>query len=382
MKIQKILIVGDFAGHFRSQLFIQKLLQKDIGAEKSFVLSFVNPNSYVTVKCKQKHVKFLLNKISRLIFLLELVIKVPFNNKIYFMAMNHRFFPHVLIANFLWRKPIVADMYISVYDDAKNRGIFGGSFVKRLLTLRFEWYYKLLDRLLIEKPSTTIYIGKLELLSISKLVKANIKRCNYKIIPPASLPKKKANPSFTNQFRICWWGTYTPLHGVENIIKTAACLKMKGVDFSLNLFGTPNHDATQYFNMIEELGLCDFVFFHTDKTFGNGLLEEYLEDKCDLSLGNFSSSERALRAVPTKIFDSFSMNIPILTMDTDVLRDSVDVENELFTSTIDPDDISDIIIEIINNPDERKRRADNGYTHYLKTFSVEAVQEQFISLFN
>ena len=322
---QKILVVGDFTTHIRSQQFIQKILHKDMGEKASFVIAISNPNTFKLFNSKLKAIQFFMNKVFSLLFFIELLIKIPFSHKIFFLGMNHREFPILLLANVLWRRPIIADMYISIYDASKSRGRFNGSALKRLASLNFEWYYKFLDRILIEKPTQTIYNGELELKLIANLVNANINKCNYVIIPTSALPKRKALPSISNKFRICWWGTFMPFHGVDTIIRVASSLKQKRVNFTLNLFGIPKNDITLFENLANELELKNEVFFHTDKTFGNGLLENYLFKNCDLVLGNFSSSTRAFRIFPTKIIDSFSMNLPILTMDTEVIHDCADV---------------------------------------------------------
>lgn len=381
MSIQKILIVGNITGHFRSQLFIQKLLHKDVGSNKGFIITLANPKSFQIQNCNNRLVKYFLNIINFIFFLFEIFIKIPFSHKIYFMALNHRYFPVLLLFNLIWRRPIIADMYVSIYDGTKDRNNFKGDIFKRIASFRFEWYYKLLDKLLIEKPFKTIYIGDLELKLVSELVDANINKSNYVIIPPASLTKKKAAPSSSTKLRICWWGTYIPLHGVENIIEAAHLLKKANINFSLDLFGTKKYDGSEYKILTRNLNLEQEISFHTDKTFGNGLLEKYLVSNCDLVLGNFSSSERAQRSVPTKIFDAFSMCLPVLTMNTKVLQDSVDVDNDLFTCGINPEEICEGIIKIMNNKQEKERRANNGFVHYEKTFSVKAVQEKFIKLF-
>ena len=380
MQKQKILIVGNFNGHLRSQQFVQKLLYQDIGTNSGFLISMANPSIYTLKNSKSKWLKLIFDSFFSWLFIIELFFKIPFCDKIYFLAMNHWHFPKLLIANFLWRKPVIADMYISVYDSNLNKNRFSGSFLKRLPKFRFEWYYKFLDRLLIERSDRTIYVSEVEFKLIVKLVNANLSRSNYIIIPPVTLPKEKTSPIRTKTYRICWWGTFTPFHGVDNIIKAAVLLKAAGFDFTINLFGTPNHDSTPYRKLANEHGL-ENVFFHTDKTFGNGLLEEHLIHECDLALGIFSNSKRALRAVPTKIFDAFSMSIPVLTMDTAALRGNLNADTDLFTCSSDPSSIGSAIMQISQDPVESRKRARAGYDHYKHTFSVSAVQSKFIKLF-
>lgn len=376
---QKILVVGDFSTHIRSQQFFEELIKKDIGGKVNFTVTVCNPKYYMIGS--EKFIKPLFNFIGSILFFFELVIKIPFSDKILFLAMNHKYFPPLVLANIFFNKPIIVDMYISLYDASKSRNIFKVSILKKILTLRFEWYFKFIDRLIIEKSSLVIYNGKLEYSLIAKLVNADISKSNYKIIPTSALPKIKSISSKSNKFRICWWGTFTAFHGVSTIIKTAQILKHKNVKFTLNLFGTPNNEITYYKKLIHKLGVDNEVNIHLDKTFSNGLLEKYLTSNCDLTLGNFSTSERAFRIFPTKIIDSFSMNLPVLTMNTPVISDCADINNEVFTCTNNLDDITNNIIEIIQNSKERKRRADNGFKLYQSSFSKNVVQEQFINLF-
>ena len=71
----------------------------------------------------------------------------------------------------------------------------------------------------------------------------------------------------------------------------------------------------------------------------------------------------------------------MLTMDTEVIRDCADVNNMLFTCSNSITDICAEIIKIINDPNEKERRANNGFSHYERTFSENVVKENFISLF-
>lgn len=379
---QKILVVGDFTTHIRSQEFVQKILVKDLTQKCNFTISLSNPNSYKLKNAKFPLVVYFINKLFSLLFFTELLVKIPFSDKILFLGMNHVHFPTLLLANTIWKRPIIADMYISIFDALNSRDQFKGSILKRLATCRFAWYYKLLDRLIIERPAKTIYNGDLEFKLIANIVSANINKSNYVIIPTHALSKLKIEPSPSEVFRICWWGTFMPFHGVDTIIKVANLLNERGIRFSLNLFGTPNNDTTLYETLVSDLQLNDAVFFHTDKTFSNGLLEQYLHANCDLTLGNFSENERAFRIFPTKIIDSFSMNIPVLTMATEVIGDGADINNELFTCSNDPREICAEIIKIIKNPLEKERRANNGYALYETTYSESVIQDQFISIFN
>jgi glycosyltransferase involved in cell wall biosynthesis len=378
----KILVVGDLVGHHRSQTFIKALLHKDLGSEGACVLSFAIPGLYMaeseTDSLLHKVLRKLRNAVVSVLFISELLVKVPFCDKVYFLAMNHRLFPTLHAICWIWRKPIITDLYVSIYDGAEDRGRTRAGFFHKLVRGNFAWYLKMLDRMIIERSSKVIYVGKTELGLVAATVGADLSKCDCVIIPSASPRKRMAAPSESPTFRVCWWGTFTPFHGVDNILRAAALLNEKRLDFRLDLFGTPKHDSSEYERLTDELGLAERVSFHKDKTFGNKKLDEFLCDKCDLALGNFSTTHRAKRAVPTKIIDAFAMQLPVISMDTEVLRETTDPDNDLFVCEGSPESLADSIEQLIGNRDELARRAKNGYSAYDAKFSPEAVQAKFI----
>jgi glycosyltransferase involved in cell wall biosynthesis len=378
----KVLVVGDMKGHHRSQTFVQALMHRDMGSGAAYSLSFATPRlymgSYGGNTLLYKVLRELRNAVVSPLFVCELLVKIPFCDKIYLLAMNHRVFVALYAISRVWRKPIICDLYVSAYDGAEDRGWTRAGFLHKLVRGHFAWYLKMLDRMMIERSSKLIYVGETELGLVAKTVGADLSKCDCVIIPSGSPRKQIAHPVKSTTFRICWWGTFTPFHGVDNIIKAAALLSEKRLDFRLDLFGTPKHDSSEYERLTEELGLTQRVFFHKDKTFGNKKLGQYLCDKCDLALGNFSTTHRARRAVPTKIVDAFAMRLPVISMDTEVLREYADAENDLFVCDESPESLADSIEHLIGNRGELARRAKNGYAAYEARFSPEAVQREFI----
>lgn len=382
----KILLVGDIKGHHRTQLFIEALLKRDMGSDTNFVLSFASPRCYsLNFRANGIFLRImrrLLNAAVAPLFFLELAVKIPFSHTIYLLAMNHRVYPVVFFINLLWRRRILADPFISVYDAANDRGLTQGNLLELARRKTFPTYLKWLDRLAFTRADHLIYVGTTELKLLADEVGADISRINFTAIPPASAYKMRADPSASEILRICWWGTFTPFHGVETIIDAAEILRQQtDIPFRLDMFGTPKNDVSRYLDMTKDRGLDEVVYIHTDKTFGNGLLEDYLVTHCDIALGNFSTTERSLRAVPTKIIDAFSMELPVITMDSPPLHDYADVENDLFTCRADGRSLAKAIEELVANSDERRRRAQNGYRRYLESFSPQAVKESFIAVF-
>ena len=214
---------------------------------------------------------------------------------------------------------------------------------------------------------------------IAKLVGAKLDSKRTAILPLAVEPKKNAHPDEEgNVFRICWWGTWIPLHGLDNVINAIKLLSEKNV--KLELFGVPGANGDPYIKMITEMKLSKYITVHTDKSFGNGLLEEYLSKKCDLALGIFGNSQKSKNVIVNKIVDAFAMALPVLTMEAPVLREFIDTENELFVCQNDPSSMADVVRNIINNPEERIRRSKLGHKRYLETFTSDHYAQNVLSI--
>ena len=372
---KRILLVGNIHGAYRSQLLIKILT--DYRSDSGCVISLVSDEFYMPYSTSKKFSAKVLRRIkaycAKIISIFELIFKIPFCDVVYVLAMNHHWFFKVYLVNMLWHKPVITDLYISIYDTGLDRGWYEiiSKIKRRYLRLKAK-YHRSLDKLIIEKSTRVLHLAQFELEYIAKLVGARLNKSKVTIVPLSVYPKKLASPKKSNIFRICWWGTWIPLHGLDIILYAMKILSSKNIkNIKLDLFGVPGQAGEAYKKIINELNLINCVTIHTDKFFSNGKLEEYLTTKCDLALGIFGRSKKAQNAIANKVIDAFSMRLPVLTMDKPVLKEFIDTENELFVCRNSPMDIAKNIIRIMNDKAERKRRAKLGYQRYSKTFTPE-----------
>ena len=369
---KRILLVGNINGAYRSQLLIKILT--DYRPDSEYAISLVSDEFYMPYSTSKKFSAKVLRRIKEycatIISIFELIFKIPFCNVVYVLAMNHRWFFKVYLVNMLWHKPIITDLYISIYDTGLDRGWYEiiSKIKRRYLRLKAK-YHRFLDKLIIEKSTRVLHLAQFELEYIAKLVGARLNKSMVTIVPLSVYPKNLASPKKSNIFRICWWGTWIPVHGLDIILYAMKILSSKNI--KLDLFGVPGQEGEAYKKIINEHNLINCVTIHTDKFFSNGKLEEYLTTKCDLALGIFGRSKKAQNAISNKVIDAFSMRLPVLTMDKPVLKEFIDTENELFVCRNSPMDIAKNIIRIMNDKAERKRRAKLGYQRYSKTFTSE-----------
>jgi len=107
--------------------------------------------------------------------------------------------------------------------------------------------------------------------------------------------------------RICWWGTFSEMHGLDNILEAMKLLKEK-VPFICNLFGVDNPFFNIYAEKFSQKNLIH-VFLRKDLKFFDDSLPIYLVENCDLAR-RFGNTDRARNAFPIKLVEALSMGIP------------------------------------------------------------------------
>jgi len=377
----KVLLVGKIRGQNRSQLLIESLLQKDYSKKEEITINLLDV-SFFSYKggftCWVGLIfNRLLNILLSLIFCINLTINIFFCDKVVLLAMNNKIFPIIRIITFLLRKELIVDMYNSIFDASLDRKIFQKSLFSKIINLNFASYLKWIDKSIIQYSDRLIQINEYELKFISQLVGAKLNKRKYYIIPIGFEQKAISNSTRSGVFRICWWGTITPFHGIEAILEAIAILKSKNVRFKLAILTTYSAKIEQIICLIQNLKITDFVEIYKDKSFGNGRLEEYLINECDLALGNFGDSGRVNRAIPTKIIEAFSIKLPVLTKKTDILEKTFDTKKDLFCCEGNPEKICDSIYYIIMNDIEREEKAISGYLVYKDRYSKKQIIDEF-----
>ena len=358
----KVLLYGNVPSiNSRSQILIKSLL------ESEYHILLVCPESY-NVKAKTM---FSLNKkILESFYLIELFIKSAFTDVVYLLPMNIRFVKSAILASKLFNKKLIVEMYISLYDSfVRDRKVVkdGSKKAKALIKK---------DILALTKSNYIIHTTGHEINYWEKMIGINIDKGKVFIAPICNDSTLVINRSFMQDgvLRICWWGTFIPLHGLDNIIQALKILKNTNLQFTCNLFGVDNTLFTTYKEKIKQNRLDSQVVLRKDLKFSNDSLPEYLVDNCDLALGIFGNTDKASNVVPNKLIEALSMGIPTLTMNSPALREFFDPETDLWTCEPSPESIAESILTIAGgtahpvNWEQTRQKV-------LSTFSVAHYQE-------
>jgi len=149
--------------------------------------------------------------------------------------------------------------------------------------------------------------------------------------------------------RICWWKTFIPLHGLDNILDTMKILKKRNMKFTCNLFSVDNKFFNIYAQKIKISKLSYHVFLRNYLKFINGYLSQYLVESYDLSLGIFGNTNKTYNVIPNKLTESFLLGILALTMNSPALREFFESGIDFWTCEPSSKSVSEAIIALISN---------------------------------
>lgn len=177
-------------------------------------------------------------------------------------------------------------------------------------------------------------------------------------------------------FRVLFYGTFIPLHGLEHIVTAAHLLERSGehVEFRIVGSGQTYGDIRR---LAEDLGTTSIEFLGR-RPFAD--LPELIATS-DVCLGVFGTSGKAGRVIPNKIFDALAMAKPVITADTPAVREVLVHQRDAWLCPAgDPQGLADAILELKSDPSERERVAAEGHRLYEERFSPQALSRDLAAI--
>nr|WP_174862437.1 glycosyltransferase [Comamonas jiangduensis] len=187
-----------------------------------------------------------------------------------------------------------------------------------------------------------------------------------------------SNQKDYESFNVCWWGTYIPLHGLENLIRAFSHIGNDRI--KLYLFGDSNEKAKPYVSLIKSLELTDRVFINNDFHFSNGKLAPILAGTCDLAVGNFGSSDKAKTVLVNKLVDALSFGIPCLTIKTSATTELLPNNEGLIITESNPESIAFKIEECFNKRSTLNEIGMSGKKKYFDLFSPDIFRIKLLAI--
>lgn len=265
------------------------------------------------------------------------------------------------------RRPLVLDVFMSIYLIATERGLV----VRKPLTGKLVWWLEriaclLPDHLILDTAEYVEWFHETYGLAQSR----------FSLVPTGAddriyRPVEPPQPHAGDPFRVLYYGSYIPLHGVEHLVRAAALLRDQD-DVVFELIGE-GPEKEKAMTLAGQLGL-------TNVRFVGWLDKESLPARvaeADVCLGVFGVSEQSTRTIQNKIYEGLAMRKPVITGDSPTVSNAlVHGRHAYLVPRSDPVALAEAILALKGDPELRARLAVEGHAHFQSHFTPTVLGQQ------
>jgi glycosyltransferase involved in cell wall biosynthesis len=264
------------------------------------------------------------------------------------------------LLSWLRRKPLVWDIFMSIYLIARERRLDRHS---RLTVNVIRW----LERFACRLPNLLIldtadYVAWFE-------AAHGVPTGRFRLVP-TGVDDRVFKPLFTmrvgdGMFRVVYYGSFIPNHGVEHIVE-AARLLVDNDHIQFELIGQ-GPEKEMAIDLIQRHKLSNV-------TFVDWLDQEELVQRvstADVCLGAFGVTPQSMMTIQNKIYEGMAMGKPVITGDSPTVRRSlVHGEHLYLCKRASSQSLTQAILRLYHDPDLRQRLAKNGYYLTQEKYTV------------
>ena len=264
-------------------------------------------------------------------------------------------------------KPLALDLFMSIYLIAQERGLAA----KSPLGIRLLGW---LEALGCRLPNLLICDTAAYMAWHQQTHGLNSKK--FRLVPTGAddrffKPVAVEKPN-DGKFRVLYYGTFIPNHGVETIIEAANLLKTKR-DICFELVGEgPVKSAAEHLAAAYQLN---------NVTFTAWLEKSDLPQKiaaADLLLGVFGTTPQSLMTVQNKIYEGLAMAKPVITGDAPVVRAALQHQVHIYlVERAKPQALAEAIVTLQADPALRQKLSEEGQACFNQHFSIERLGFRF-----
>jgi len=271
--------------------------------------------------------------------------------------------------SWLRRKPLVWDIFMSIYLVALERGLDKRSQFTIGLLRRLEWAAcRLPDLLILDTSEYATWFGKTH----------SVPTQRFRLVPtgaddrvfhpiPSPMPKSRA-------FHVIYYGTFIRNHGVEHIVEAARLLADDpSIRFEFIGDGPEREKAQEIANR----------YHLSNVTFVEWLEKAELVKRvaqADVCLGVFGTTPQSLMTVQNKIYEGLAMAKPVITGDSPAVRQALIHSEQVYLCERENSiSLVEAIRTLKGNPDLCRRLGQNGYRIFYDKYDVNHVGQIFAS---
>ena len=213
----------------------------------------------------------------------------------------------------LKKKPIIWDVFISLYDTIVNdRKIVSKKSLLAHCIYIWEWLAsRTADFLFLDTQSHADYFTKLFKIQPEKVGYVFVGAETDKFYPQNIIINSN------NHFQVLFYGQFIPLHGIEIIIQAAESLVEENIEFII--IGT-GQESTKIDRLIKKRKLDNIKRIPWVQY---SALVNYI-NCAHVCLGIFGTSEKAKRVIPNKVYQILACKKPVITANTPAMKELTD----------------------------------------------------------
>jgi glycosyltransferase involved in cell wall biosynthesis len=272
--------------------------------------------------------------------------------------------PVVKLVARLRRRPVVFDVFISLYDTTiSDRGLASpDSTIARLAGWVDRTSIRSADRVIADTPAHGNFLADMAGIDRERIgvVYVGADDRVFRPLPPVARPGRT----------VLFYGSYIPLQGVETIVRAAIIVNsMSPTNFQLIGAGQ-DRPRVEYLAAASGGGGVEFI-----EPMSLDELPRYMAD-ADLVLGIFGTSEKADRVIPHKVFEAIACGRPLLTGATSAVLETFDSGQVATCPVGDPDLLAEAIEDLLGDQDRSRELAAAGRAAYESRFSLRPQTER------
>jgi glycosyltransferase involved in cell wall biosynthesis len=168
-----------------------------------------------------------------------------------------------------------------------------------------------------------------------------------------------------DQFKLIYYGTFIPNHGVPYIIEASKFLTLeKSIKFQ---FIGEGPELEKCKNLVDKYNLSNVEFIPWQNP---NQIKKFIGD-ADIVLGAFGKTPQSLMTVQNKIYESLAMGKLVVSGDSPTVRNHFINGQEIVLCDRDnPSDFANKIIELRDNKEKRFQIAENGHKKFTSMYSI------------
>jgi glycosyltransferase involved in cell wall biosynthesis len=238
------------------------------------------------------------------------------------------------------RKPMALDILMSLHLIAEERSLTTKSpLTGKLIFFLEKIGLKLPNLLIADTPEYREYYCE----------KYNLSPNRFQLVPLGVddriyYPRPHLQPP-TDHFRVLYYGTFIPLHGIETMLRAAALLQDQP-NIQFDFYGD-GQERTQAEQLAQELGLKNVRFC-------GWIDKEQLPDeiaKSHICLGVFGTTKQSRCTIQNKIWEGMMMQRPVITGDAETIRQELTHKKHLYlVERANAEALADGILTLVRDP--------------------------------